>query len=360
MTTPDASVLRTERLVLRDWRDDEADRMLDMYSRPDVVRFLGSAPTPMTSLAAARGRIARARDHNAGAPAGCGWWAVEVASSGTVAGTVAVVAIADDPDGTLEIAWHLHPDSQGHGYATEAARAVLDRAHAAGVPEVLVLVAPANTASLAVARRLGVRPRGLTDRYYRLPLEVFVSERPHVADGGTDTPFVIRTGSVADVPLLLELFDDAVRWMIERDLTDQWGSRLFSADPGRTAAVTRWAESGGLVVAEHDGRPVAAMVLGDAPAYAPPATEPELFVVALVASRSPRARGAGRALLAEAERVTAERGVRILRLDCFAGNGGALVRYYEGAGFRATERFTVGDGWPGQVLERTVTRSRAD
>ncbi|HSN06212.1 MAG TPA: GNAT family N-acetyltransferase [Candidatus Angelobacter sp.] len=353
MTPPDA-VLRTERLVVRDWRDDEADRMLDMYSRPDVVRFLGSAPTPMRSADEARARISRARERNAEAPAGHGWWAVEVASSGTVAGTVAVVPIADDPDGTPEIAWHLHPDSQGLGYATEAARAVLDRAHAAGVPEVLVLVSPDNAPSLAVARRLGVTPRGRTERYYGMALEVFASERPPV---GASLSFDIRAGSLADAPLVVALFDDAIRWMVDRGLTDQWGSELFSTDPKRTAAVSRWIDSGDLLVAERDGVPAAAMVLGDAPEYAPPATEPELYVVALVASRRLEARGAGRALLAEAERVTAARGVRVLRLDCFAGNGGALVRYYESAGFRATERFTVGESWPGQVLERVVVPS---
>ena len=132
MTAPDASVVRTERLVV-----------LDMYSRPDVVRFLGSSPTPMASLERRAGHRARPRAQRRGAGAG----------------TVAVVAIADDPDGTLEVAWHLHPDSQGHGYATEAARAVLTGLMP-GVPEVLVLVAPANTASLAVARRLGLGPAG--------------------------------------------------------------------------------------------------------------------------------------------------------------------------------------------------------
>jgi RimJ/RimL family protein N-acetyltransferase len=356
MTARTQPVVRTDRLVVRAWRDDEAARMLDMYSRPEVVRYLGSSPTPMASLDQATRGIARVREHNAAAPPGCGWWAVEVASSGTVAGTVAVGPIDDDPDGTLEIAWHLHPDSQGLGYATEAARAVLARAYAVGHPEVLALVAPANTGSLAVARRLGLEPRGRTERYYGMPLQVFASHGPpdrSAATGPRAAEFAFRAGSLADSALLLDLFDDAIRWMVERDLTDQWGSQPFSTDPKRTAAVTRWITGGDLVVAERDDRPVAAMVLGDAPAYAPPATRPELYVVALVAARSREARGSGRALLAQAERVAAERGVQVLRLDCFAGNGGALVRYYESAGFAPTETFAVGD-WPGQVLQRTI------
>jgi RimJ/RimL family protein N-acetyltransferase len=359
MTAPAQPVVRTERLVVRDWRDDEAARMFDMYSRPEVVQYLGSSPTPMASPDRATAAIARVREHNAGAPPAQGWWAVEVAATGTVAGTIALGTIEDDPDGTLEIAWHLHPDSQGFGYATEAARAVLARAHAAGHPEVLVLVAPANEASLAVARRLGLEPRGRTDRYYGMTLQVFAS-RDDVSGttaAAEAAPFTIRAGSLADSGLVVSLFDDAVRWMVERELTAQWGSQPFSTDAKRIAAVTRWLTEGELLVAERDGRSVAAMVLGDAPEYAPPAAGPELYVVVLVAERTAEARGSGRALLAEAERVAAERGVPVLRLDCFAGNGGALVRYYESAGFTPTETFALGD-WPGQVLQRDVGSSR--
>ena len=75
------------------------------------------------------------------------------------------------------MAWHLHPDSQGHGYATEAARGTLDRAHAAGLPEVLALTDEANTASQAVCRRLGLELRGVSEDYYGKPLMVWVSRR---------------------------------------------------------------------------------------------------------------------------------------------------------------------------------------
>lgn len=165
--------------------------------------------------------------------------------------------------------------------------------------------------------------------------------------------FHIRVGSHADAPLVTALFDEAIQWMIDRDLTDQWGRQPFSSDPRRRAAVTRWISEGELRIAQLGGEPLAAMVLGDAPGYAPPARGPELYVVALVSSRTDRARGAGKALLLEAESVAAGRGLALLRLDCFAGNGGALVRYYQRAGFTPTERFDVGP-WPGQVLERMV------
>ena len=171
----------------------------------------------------------------------------------------------------------------------------------------------------------------------------------------TGTPFEVRTGSAADAPVVLGLFDDAVRWMVARGATEQWGSEPFSTHPGRVAAVERWAAGGGLRICERDGTPVAALVVGEAPDYVPAATEPELYVVVLVAARSmAAARGAGRVLLGVAEDEARAARLGLLRVDCFAGNDGALVRYYESAGFTPTTPFTVGS-WPGQVLERRLT-----
>jgi RimJ/RimL family protein N-acetyltransferase len=45
----------------------------------------------------------------------------------------------------------------------------------AGLPEVLAVVHPGNTASQAVCRRLGMEHRGLSERYYGTALEVFAA-----------------------------------------------------------------------------------------------------------------------------------------------------------------------------------------
>jgi RimJ/RimL family protein N-acetyltransferase len=174
-----ATAFETERLVVRDWADEDAARMLDMYSRDDVVRFLGSVPDPMRTRDQALERIARGRARNAEQPASspCGWWAVEVRATGVVAGTVALVPV-DGGAGEVEVAWHLHPDSQGNGYATEAARAATGRGHDAGLAEILALTDEANTASQSVCRRLGLELLETSDRYYGKPLMIWVSRRP--------------------------------------------------------------------------------------------------------------------------------------------------------------------------------------
>jgi RimJ/RimL family protein N-acetyltransferase len=55
-----------------------------------------------------------------------------------------------------EVGWGLVVDAQGQGYATEAATAAIDWAFdALGWSEVIHCIDPANTASIAVAKRLG-------------------------------------------------------------------------------------------------------------------------------------------------------------------------------------------------------------
>jgi RimJ/RimL family protein N-acetyltransferase len=65
------------------------------------------------------------------------------------------------------VGWHLHPDHQGRGLATEAAAAVLAVAAEAGIGPVLAMTDPDNIRSQAVATRLGMRDEGLTERWGR-------------------------------------------------------------------------------------------------------------------------------------------------------------------------------------------------
>lgn len=67
------------------------------------------------------------------------------------------------PDGWpgTEIGYTFHPDARGKGYAVEACAAAMDWAfEALGWSEVIHSIAPANTASQSVAKRLGSRNRG--------------------------------------------------------------------------------------------------------------------------------------------------------------------------------------------------------
>ncbi|MEW2375132.1 GNAT family N-acetyltransferase [Micromonospora sp. NPDC047812] len=169
----------------------------------------------------------------------------------------------------------------------------------------------------------------------------------------------LRPGGLTDAPAVLRLLDDATAWLVARGRTGQWGTEPASTDPRRIQQAEEWATGGGLWLATLDERPVGALVVGAATAYVPPATEPELYVNLLVTDRAHAGSGIGGRLLAHAAELARERGLGLLRVDCYAGGDGALVRWYERQGFTATDPFTVErpgrDPWPGQVLARRLT-----
>ena len=168
--------LRTERLCLRPWTTSAADlaRLTDLYSRAEIARWVGGPPSVPPDELVARWAQVHALDDRYGC------WAIECADS-SVAGTVLFKPLPNGV-GEVEVGWHLHPDSWGHGYATEAGRAVIDRGFAAGVPEVYAVVRPGNRASMAVCARLGLEPIGRFRRWYDVELETFRLMAPVVVD----------------------------------------------------------------------------------------------------------------------------------------------------------------------------------
>jgi RimJ/RimL family protein N-acetyltransferase len=169
-------ILETERLILRQWEPEDANFVLDLYSRWEVQRFIGNPPQVMTNLAQAAERIRAWRDMNHPVHA---VWAVQLKAGGQLAGTLLLKSIPASgrsplqPSGDTEIGWHFHPDFWGHGYATEAAAAVLAYAVDSGLPKVVAVTAPGNTASQKVCIRIGLVHQGQTGRYYNALCELF-------------------------------------------------------------------------------------------------------------------------------------------------------------------------------------------
>jgi RimJ/RimL family protein N-acetyltransferase len=57
----------------------------------------------------------------------------------------------------VEIAWRLHPDWWGHGYATEGAVASLQQGFTVGgLPEIVAITTTVNVRSQAVMERIGM------------------------------------------------------------------------------------------------------------------------------------------------------------------------------------------------------------
>lgn len=164
-------LLRTDRIILRAWREDEADRLLDILSRPEVKRWIDDDqenPVLMRDRDEALERIrAYAAKHEEGSPRG--FWAIEERATGVVAGTVLITTAGADPapdETEVEIGWHLHPDAWGRGLAREAAAALL----AAGLehlPRINALMYVDNEPSAKVARSIGMVELPISvDRFY--------------------------------------------------------------------------------------------------------------------------------------------------------------------------------------------------
>ncbi len=89
---------------------------------------------------------------------GYGWFAVEVGQTGEFIGFAGLDEVDEEmPFDGVEIGWRLARAAWGHGYATEAARAVLAFGFdALDLPEILALTTVGNVRSQAVMRRLGM------------------------------------------------------------------------------------------------------------------------------------------------------------------------------------------------------------
>jgi RimJ/RimL family protein N-acetyltransferase len=168
-------LLRTDRLLLRHWDESDLAAFFDLYSREDVMRWLGAHPRrPLATVAEARQRLGRWHSHERGLSPPLGLWAVVPCEAGLLpgqpVGTVLLLPLsdADGPTDLVEVGWHLHPQHQGQGLATEAARAVLARAGKAGIDQVLALTDLDNVASQRVAVRLGMTDEGVTERWFGL------------------------------------------------------------------------------------------------------------------------------------------------------------------------------------------------
>ncbi|MFI5779973.1 GNAT family N-acetyltransferase [Nocardia sp. NPDC051570] len=158
----------------------------------------------------------------------------------------------------------------------------------------------------------------------------------------------IRLGTPEDAPAVLALGDETVAWLNASGNTEQWGTTPWTANERRKSTIRTRAVNDLRVLIDDTDSIVGALAISETrQPYAPPADERELYVNLLLTAR--RHRGLGRALIDHAKREAAERGIDLLRVDCYAGGDGKLVRVYENYGFTRVTEFSVG-AWPGMLL----------
>ena len=158
MTTQKIPVLETERLILRGHTAQDFPACGEMWSDPDVMRFLGGAPLSEEDAWAKLLRIAGHWAIN-----GFGFWSVHEKATGKRIGETGWLAvkriITPSLEGIPEAGWAFAKEAQGKGYASEAVTAV----HAWGEErfgkvKYCCIIAPENAPSLRLAGRMGYHP----------------------------------------------------------------------------------------------------------------------------------------------------------------------------------------------------------
>lgn len=144
--------LTTERLLLRQWRDDDLGQLIDMNRDSKVMEFIG----PTLSQDQSRAMMERARTN--WSERGYGRFAVEVLETGSVIGFIGLAATRIDAHfaPAIEIGWRLAAAHWGRGYATEGASAVRDYAFKdLGLTEIVSYTSAQNLRSRRVMEKIG-------------------------------------------------------------------------------------------------------------------------------------------------------------------------------------------------------------
>jgi ribosomal-protein-alanine N-acetyltransferase len=145
--------LRTERLVMRRWRDEDREPFAKMNADPRVMEHFPGLMSRAESDRLVDLIVAHFDEH------GYGLWAVEVPGAVQFAGFVGLnVTLFDAPfTPAVEVGWRLAAGHWGHGYATEAAREALHYGFdEVGLDEIVSFTVPANVRSRRVMDKLGM------------------------------------------------------------------------------------------------------------------------------------------------------------------------------------------------------------
>jgi len=164
--------IRTARLVLRAFRETDAEPFHEILCGADVLKYFPRHDPPplerVRTLVASYGKHWEER--------GYGLWAVDSLATGELMGRCGLQDIPET--GEVEVDGLLARESWGQGYATEAAREALRFGfEVVRVPAVVGIVHPGNEASKRILEKLGLRETRRT-RYFGMDVIRYEIARP--------------------------------------------------------------------------------------------------------------------------------------------------------------------------------------
>jgi RimJ/RimL family protein N-acetyltransferase len=169
--------LRTERLLLRPWRDEDREPFAAMNADPAVMEYF-----PAT-LTRAESDMRAEHFDSAIQRLGYGFWAVEIPGEAPFIGFVGLDATDEGMpfSPAIEVGWRLAREHWGQGFASEGARAALAFGfEELALEQIVALTAVGNVRSRRVMERLGMR---------RDPADDFI--HPGLPEGHPIAPHVL-------------------------------------------------------------------------------------------------------------------------------------------------------------------------
>lgn len=140
-------IIHTQRLCLRPWSDADAPALFELARDPHIGMLCGWKPFELIDDAReALSTVLVANDS----------YAVTLSSTGELVGSIALRVDADSPAATVaDIGYWIGVPYWGNGYASEAGRAIIERAKELGVETIILKYFDGNDASRRVSEKLG-------------------------------------------------------------------------------------------------------------------------------------------------------------------------------------------------------------
>jgi len=167
------TILETARLALRELTPHDVDNLLQIFGDPEAMRYFPATQTAAETRAWIERNRASYREH------GYGMWAATMRDTGAFVGQCGLVQQLDvDGQDEVEVGYTLVRAFWKQGLATEAAEACRDYGFAkCGLTRLVSIIDPANTGSIRVAEKLGMRFEKEIDRWGRR-LRLYAMSRP--------------------------------------------------------------------------------------------------------------------------------------------------------------------------------------
>ena len=151
MDQPDCAPPPTRRLTFREMTTRDLDDMAVLLGDPAMMRYYPNVKDQDEALAWIRWNQGLYRHE------GFGLWLVSLAATGEFADDCGLTPQEIEGTTEIEVGYHIRPDLQGHGYATEAAAACRDHARdVLGTQRLTALPHVDNAPSRRVAEKIGL------------------------------------------------------------------------------------------------------------------------------------------------------------------------------------------------------------